>query len=97
MDVTAPPIDSVGTPTSFERGTQGLAQVVIEANRRTAGIVVYVGEWHSHPPRAPTDMSGDDVRQLLHLTVHLGTDGDPAVMLIVGDGEWSLTVGEMVH
>lgn len=92
-----PPADSVGTTVSFERGTQGLVDAVTEASRRTAGIVGYLGEWHSHPPRASTDMSQDDVKQLLHLTVHLATDGDPAVMLIVGEGEdWSLIVGEVI-
>lgn len=97
VDALAPPDDSVGTPLSFMRGTQGLAEAVEEAGRRTAGIVGYVGEWHSHPPRISTDMSPDDVSQLLHLTVHLGSDGDPAVMLIVGDAEWSVIVGEVRH
>jgi integrative and conjugative element protein (TIGR02256 family) len=98
VDALPPPVDSVGTPVSFERGTQGLADVVNEASRRTAAIVGYVGEWHSHPPRASTNMSPEDVKQLLHLTVHLATDGDPAVMLIVGDGEEStLIVGEVMH
>jgi len=98
VDALPPPVDSVGTPVSFERGTQGLAEVVNEASRRTAAIVGYVGEWHSHPPRVSTNMSTDDVKQLLHLTVHLASDGDPAVMLIVGDGEEStLNVGEVTH
>jgi integrative and conjugative element protein (TIGR02256 family) len=97
VDALAPPDDSVGTPTSFARGTESLAEAVEEASRRTAGIVGYVGEWHSHPPHASTDMSPDDLRQLLHLTVHLGSDGDPAVMLIVGEAEWSVIVGEVRH
>jgi integrative and conjugative element protein (TIGR02256 family) len=95
VDALAPPDDSVGTPKSFARGTEGLAEAVEEAGRRTAGIVGYVGEWHSHPPRISTDMSPDDVSQLLHLTVHLGSDGDPAVMLIVGNAEWSVMVREV--
>ncbi len=97
VDALPAPNGSVGTPLSFTRGTQGLAEAVEEAGRRTAGIVGYVGEWHSHPPRVSTDMSTDDVSQLLHLTMHLGSDGDPAVMLIVGDTEWSAMVGEVKH
>lgn len=97
VDALAPPDDSVGTPVSFTRGTQGLTEAVKEASRRTAGIVGYVGEWHSHPPRVSTDMSPDDMNQLLHLTVHLGSDGDPAVMLIVGEAEWSVMVGKVRH
>jgi integrative and conjugative element protein (TIGR02256 family) len=97
VDAVAPPADSVGTPQSFKRGTQGLAEAIEGASRRTAGIVGYVGEWHSHPPRVSTSMSPEDVSQLLHLTVHLGSDGDPAVMLIVGDAEWSVMIGEVRH
>jgi hypothetical protein len=97
VDALAPPADSVGTPMSFKRGVQGLVEVLEEASRRTAGIVGYVGEWHSHPPRVSTSMSPEDVSQLLHLTVHLGSDGDPAVMLIVGDAEWSVMIGEVRH
>ncbi len=97
VDVMPPPADSVGTLDSFERGKLGAPEAVIEANRRTAGIVGYVGEWHSHPPSISTDMSSDDLRQLLHLTMHLGTDGDPSVMLIMADADWSLIVGELTH
>src|SRR5262249_37749212 len=97
VDALPPPVDSVGTPISFERGTQGLADAVDEASRRTAAIGGYVGGGHSQSPPASTNMSQDDVKQLLHLTVHLATDGDPAVMLIVGDGEEStLIVGEVM-
>jgi integrative and conjugative element protein (TIGR02256 family) len=91
-----PPPDSEGTPASFERGTQDLKETIAEANRRTAGIARYVGEWHSHPPRAPALMSGDDLHQLLHLAIHLASDGDPAVMLIIGDNDWSLYVGRAI-
>lgn len=97
VDVMPPPADSIGTAASFERGTRGVPEAVREASRRTAGIVGYVGEWHSHPPRSSTNMSGDDLRQILHLTMHLGTDGDPCVMLIVGDAECSLYVGEVLN
>ena len=31
------------------RGIDGLADAVKEASRRTAGVVGYLGEWHSHP------------------------------------------------
>jgi integrative and conjugative element protein (TIGR02256 family) len=97
VDVMPPPSDSIGTTASFERGTQGVPEAVVEASRRTAGIVGYVGEWHSHPPRVSVNMSTEDLRQLLHLTMHLGTDGDPSVMLIVGDADWSLIVGEVAQ
>ncbi|MDN7805803.1 ThiF family adenylyltransferase [Burkholderia gladioli] len=82
-----PPPDSTSTPTSFERGVRGLADVVAEASRRTAGIVGYIGEWHSHPPGHSASHSRDDLVQLVHLALGMADDGLPAVQLIVGEGE----------
>jgi hypothetical protein len=77
--------DSVGTPVSFERGIQGLTEAVGEVQTRTAGLVGYAGEWHSHPARVAPAMSPDDLPQIVHVTLQLCMDGDPCVMLIVGD------------
>jgi len=49
VDVLGAPADSVETETSFIRGTEGLSEILAEAKKRTAGIVTYLGEWHSHP------------------------------------------------
>ena len=49
VDALSAPPDSEGSMISFERGVAGLAKSVEEASRRTAGVVGYVGEWHSHP------------------------------------------------
>lgn len=82
----APP-DSKATPTSFERGTEGLAEAVRQASDRTAGMVSYIGEWHSHPPGNSAAPSMDDIWQLVHLTLGMADDGLPAVQLIVGEQE----------
>jgi len=85
VDALPAPRDSKATNGSFERGLEGVIESVIEARRRTAGIVGYIGEWHSHPKGYSTDPSGDDKYQLVFLTLGLAMEGLPAVMLIVGD------------
>lgn len=80
----APP-DSQSSPGSFERGIAGLAGAVREASRRTAGIVGYIGEWHSHPPGHSASPSGDDLIQLIYLARGMADDGLPGVQLIVGE------------
>lgn len=83
----APP-DSQSGPTSFERGVQGVADAAKEAHRRTAGIVGYIGEWHSHPPGHSAKPSGDDFFQVAYLALGMSHDGLAAVSLIVGaDGD----------
>jgi integrative and conjugative element protein (TIGR02256 family) len=86
VDALSAPPDSEGTMTSFERGTAGLAKAVEDATRRTAGIVGYVGEWHSHPPGHSASPSRDDMVQLAELTLRMHQDGLPVLQLIVGEG-----------
>lgn len=86
VDALPAPPDSVATGGSFERGVAGVAEAVEEARRRTAGVVSYVGEWHSHPPGHSADPSQDDIYQLIYLALGMGDDGLPAVSLIVGEG-----------
>ncbi len=88
----APP-DSKATPGSFERGIKGLKAIVDEAARRTAGIVGYVGEWHSHPPGHSASPSRDDWIQVIHLALGMGDDGLPGVQLIVGENDLRFLTG----
>lgn len=87
VDALPAPSDSQGTTSSFERGVVGLPEAVAEANRRTAGIVGYVGEWHSHPPGHSASPSRDDVVQLAQIALGMHQDGLPVLQLIVGDGD----------
>ena len=87
VDALAAPPDSREEPGGFIRGIAGLQEVVAEAGRRTAQIVRYVGEWHSHPPRHGAVASGDDVLLLATLSAGLREEGYPALMLIIGEGE----------
>lgn len=79
------PADSRASPGSFERGTSGLLKAVQEASTRTAGIVGYVGEWHSHPQGHSAKPSQDDLIQLVEISLGMHDDGLPALQLIVGE------------
>lgn len=87
------PGDSKSTPHSFERGLEGLKAIVEQAAHRTAGVVRYVGEWHSHPRGHSASPSSDDLYQLAHLTLQMGSEGLPAVQLIVGEHDLSVLTG----
>lgn len=87
----APP-DSVATSGSFERGIEGLKAQVADVARRTAGVVQYVGEWHSHPPGVAATPSHDDLYQLIHLALAMGDEGLPGVQLIVGERDLSIAM-----
>jgi len=80
----APP-DSIEEPTGFVRGVAGVQETMDEVRRRTAGQVRYVGEWHSHPPRASARPSSTDAKQLDWLAALMGMDSMPALMVIAAD------------
>ncbi|RQB35152.1 hypothetical protein IPC460_14195 [Pseudomonas aeruginosa] len=85
VDVLTAPADSQASPCHFVRGTEGQPQALQEAQRRTAGLVDYVGDWHSHPDGCPARASVDDQNLLATLADRMATDGLPAVMLIVAE------------
>ena len=80
----APP-DSEEQPDGFLRGTDGVQELLEAADRTTAGQLRYVGEWHSHPPRASAHPSPVDARQIDWLAGLLGMDSMPALLLIAAD------------
>lgn len=88
----APP-DSISTPTSFIRGYEGQEEVLLETRRRTAGIVDYIGDWHSHPPRHSSRPSSDDMNLLASLALTMANDGLPVVMFIMGETDCTVTIG----
>lgn len=90
--LAAPP-DSTSSQGAFKRGIAGLADAVNEASRRTAGIVGYIGEWHSHPRGHTATPSRDDFVQLVHLALGMSDDGLPAVQLIVGESDMQVLQG----
>lgn len=79
------PADSKGDPSGFERGIIGLRSKIAGATGATAGQLVYVGEWHSHPAGYSATPSVKDLLQLAELAELLDMNGVPALMAIVND------------
>lgn len=95
VDVLAAPPDSLGNPTGFVRGIEGLEDAVKNAGQKTANIVGYVGEWHSHPRHCSSNPSSYDMVLLAHLAVALEYEGLPALMLIVGEDQETWYTGKV--
>lgn len=90
--LTAPP-DSQADATGFTRGKQGLADQLDECARKTAHVVGYIGEWHSHPRGSSAQSSLLDIDLLATLALKMMLDGLPALMLIAGEGEIEVSLG----
>lgn len=93
VDALPAPADSMSALGSFERGIKSLPELVAEASRRTAGIVQYIGEWHSHPRGHSATPSSDDMYQLAYLSFGMAQDGLPAVSLIIGEQDMRVMKG----
>jgi hypothetical protein len=94
--IPSPP-DSEEWPTLYIRGAAGLANEVKAIGTRTAGMLQYVGEWHSHPRGVPPLPSGDDCTVFAWLTELMDLDGFPAIMLIAADAHEAVYVCNMVQ
>ena len=95
VDAGAAPPDSQETTTGFTRGTVGVQEHIDRVFDRTRGQVRYVGEWHSHPPRAETLPSITDFAQIDWLATLFDMDTLPALMLIAGDTSASIILANM--
>ncbi|PIG08294.1 JAB domain-containing protein similar to deubiquitination enzymes [Comamonas sp. 26] len=74
----APPPDSTRSPVEFTLGTEGLAQALRQAHSDSAGHLMFVGTWHSHPMGG--GHSGID-RQTLRKIAEIG-NGLPMLSLV---------------
>lgn len=92
VDILSAPFNSECSRSSFVRGTDGLLDILEDARRRTAGIVSYLGEWHSHPLGYRAVPSGLDLALIDYLSRQLADEGQPALMLIAGENERSFTL-----
>lgn len=89
-DAAPAPIDSAESTGGFTRGTAGVREHLDGTFERTRGQVRYVGEWHSHPPRAATRPSAVDLVQIDWLSTLFEIDTLPALMLIARDHDVSI-------
>jgi hypothetical protein len=79
------PPDSEEWPTSYKRGSAGLAAAVADIADRTLLNLEYVGEWHSHPTGAGTDMSDTDKIAMKEIAGEMAKAGLPGLMLIAAN------------
>jgi hypothetical protein len=79
------PENSEASPTSFKRSAYCSMDVLDDCRERTADVVKYIGEWHSHPPNYGALPSQDDIGQLKFVSSELQTEGMPALMMIIAE------------
>lgn len=92
VDVIAAPEDSQSSKSHFIRGREGQEDLLKDVLQRTANIVDYIGEWHSHPNNYSTKPSEDDKQLLDKLSKLMSKEGLPSVMLISGENGISIYV-----
>lgn len=83
--------DSVEYPQSFIRGCNGVLNRIEEIEKITAGNLIYLGEWHSHPNDI-TNQSSDDMKLMDAIIEFNLTQGHPACMVIVGENNQSVYI-----
>lgn len=94
VDVLSAPTDSISSQTGFTRGAAGVREAIERAATLTANIVGYLGEWHSHPRHSSATPSATDADLLAYLAETLAMDGLPALMVIVGETDISISLRE---
>lgn len=92
VDVLPTPEDSDASPTHFKRGEKGQGEALEDVRQRTAAVVGYLGEWHSHPNGYSAKPSKDDDALIDTLHRKMRVEGLPALMMIVSKDEISFTV-----
>ncbi|WLH51304.1 Mov34/MPN/PAD-1 family protein [Pseudomonas tolaasii] len=92
VDVLPTPPDSEASPNHFVRGQEGQAEALENVRKRTANVVDYVGEWHSHPDGCPARPSNYDETLLDTLQRQMSAEGLPALMIIAGQTELGVFV-----
>ena len=90
VEASQAPPDSEESPAGFVRGMQGVKENIERVSRVSGSQVRYVGEWHSHPPRASARPSTTDDKQLDWLATLMNLDSLPALMVIAAEREMAL-------
>ena len=82
--MSGPPTDSVFSAEQFVCGTEGIRELCDGYQRRTHGVVGYVGTWHSHPvsPALPSD---EDYAGIGRIFAQAPGEGSHQLMVIVGN------------
>lgn len=86
--------DSVEATHMFQRGLGGVEIQLQQVRERSRGALVYLGEWHSHPPGTSASPSATDLVQLAGLASITRFDDRPALSLIVAEAGERLLLGQ---
>lgn len=78
------PEDSTGTPYLFTKGSEGTKELLEEIISSTGNMLIYVGDWHSHP-KSSVAMSKIDSRSLAELRENLANTEFPAHIMIFNE------------
>ncbi|MCP6720515.1 MAG: Mov34/MPN/PAD-1 family protein [Patescibacteria group bacterium] len=92
VDILEAPIDSESSPTSFIRGINGANVELNKIADKTANVVEYIGEWHSHPRNSSAIPSNYDLSLLKYLSDNLFKEGKPGLIVIAGEDELSICI-----
>ncbi len=95
LDTIPAPPDSKEYPVHYIRGSAGLRAQVEAIEARTATMLHYLGEWHSHPNGYSCQPSNDDQKVFAWLTRWMQIDGYPGLMLIAGQKMEAWFIGQM--
>jgi len=87
------PVDSVQRPYGFERGVQGLEDVMNDVIKQSDGQLRYIGEWHSHPDGVAASPSKDDENVFQYLSNCFDISGEPYCMAIINNKDVFLRTG----
>jgi hypothetical protein len=85
VDMLPSPPDSAEWPTAYIRGWKGLGRELTKVHTRTAGMLNYVGEWHSHPDGYGVSPSNNDRGVLKWVAEYQAKDGLPGLISIAGE------------
>ena len=84
LEAFSPPVDSVGTTSTFHRGTSGLSKELTSRWAETGSH--YVGEWHYHPT-GNGQPSYRDINQMIDFAREEDMQSPVPIMMIVFPSE----------
>lgn len=87
------PDDSIEKRELYIRGISGVQDQLKKLSEVTNNNIQYLGEWHSHPQGCSTNMSRDDKILFSELCEEAKFRGVPTLMLIQGDRDRKLILG----
>lgn len=79
---TAAGLNARATPVTFEPDVEHLWTRAMDVHSETAGIITYLGEWHSHPATTRMRLSSTDMHTTRSIAATLGSRGSVLVVVL---------------